>query len=144
MEPTFYLRRPRVQHHENSEERSGESPRSLKARDLGSPAVHQIEDQQCSPAPGDYFISDFAGLAALPFNSITITSIPLSLVFSGKWISPALGLGEVPGYLSRLGPEALQPGCQGRSRAFARRRQSHSADRHYRASTLGREQQLLA
>src|ERR1017187_80953 len=90
MEPTFYLRRPRVQHHENSEERSGESPRSLKARDLGSPAVHQIEDQQCSPAPGDYFISDFAGLAALPFNSITITSIPLSLVFSGKWISAAL------------------------------------------------------
>src|ERR1035441_1940929 len=46
--------------------------------------------------------------------------------------------------ISRLGPEALQPGCQGRSRAFARRRQSHSADRHYRASTLGREQQLLA
>src|ERR1035441_5903912 len=42
------------------------------------------------------------------------------------------------------GRKLYNPGAQGPSQAFARRRQPHSADRHYRASTLGREQQLLA
>src|SRR5450631_2619470 len=36
--------------------------------------------------PEIYFISIFAALAALPFNSTTITSIPASPVFSGMWI----------------------------------------------------------
>ena len=52
----------------------------------------------CLMQRGDYFFPAFAVLAALPFSSTTITSIPLSLlVFSGKWVmlaaycaSPAL------------------------------------------------------
>jgi len=67
---TLYLRRSRV----NVAKLSGtlaKSSRSRKARDLGR--LLRL------------FISDFAAWAALPFSSITITSIPLSLVFSGRW-----------------------------------------------------------
>jgi hypothetical protein len=50
-------------------------------------AFAPIELYPAAQRPEIYLISVVAALAALPFNSITITSIPLSPMFSGKWVT---------------------------------------------------------
>src|SRR5436309_3616421 len=45
--------------------------------------------EQCSPGPDIIYFLALWCLAACPFSSTTITSIPLSPVFSGKWVVAA-------------------------------------------------------